>query len=286
MALEIMRDDVKIIQGLSDYPNQEEGLTAGEMKAKFDEAAVKLQSFINNSVIPAVNDKLSASELSGAVSDAVEKTLGSITPDKIGAAPAGFGLNNDFVTVNNTAALDRCFTCGWVRFINNTTDDLLMGSRQAVIRIDSFSNSAGRELLTQTAYLFYGTAKNTIRRSCFDGTWSDWEWVNPPMTFGTEYRTTERYNGKPVYAQRIDFGAMPNTSSKMVFFTSSSNIDRALSVTGSSSIGDTIPYKSDASDISICVAKGVTSTQNYVLIKTSNDQSARTAEAVVKYTLI
>lgn len=88
MALEIMRDDVRIIQGLSDYPNQEEGLSSGQMKSKFDEAAVMLQSFINDSIVPAVNDKLSASELSGAVADAVEQTLGSITPDKIGAAPA------------------------------------------------------------------------------------------------------------------------------------------------------------------------------------------------------
>lgn len=87
MALEIMRDDVRIIQGLSDYPNQEEGLSSGQMKAKFDEAAVMLQSFINGSIVPAVNDKLSASELSGAVADTVEQTLGSITPDKIGAAP-------------------------------------------------------------------------------------------------------------------------------------------------------------------------------------------------------
>lgn len=26
------------------------------------------------------------------------------------------------------------------------------------------------------------------------------EWFNPPMLIGKEYRTTERYNGKPVYA--------------------------------------------------------------------------------------
>jgi len=31
--------------------------------------------------------------------------------------------------------------------------------------------------------------------------WSPYEWVNPPLTVDTEYRTTERYNGKPVYVQ-------------------------------------------------------------------------------------
>ena len=32
------------------------------------------------------------------------------------------------------------------------------------------------------------------------------EWLNPPMLLGVEYRTTERYMGKPVYAKLIDLG--------------------------------------------------------------------------------
>jgi hypothetical protein len=203
-----------------------------------------------------------------------------------GKAPAGFGLNNDFVTVNNTAALDSYFTCGWVRYIGGSVDQLL-GYNQAIIRIDSYTNSVGNEQVYQTAHLFGGTKQSVsiIQRFCFKNNWQPWEWVNPPMDVGVEYRTIERYNGKPVYVQCVNFGAMPNASSKQVLFTSSGDIDRALSVTGSSSIGDTIPYRSDASDISICVAKGVNRTQNYVNIKTTNDQSSRTAEAVVKYTL-
>lgn len=35
------------------------------------------------------------------------------------------------------------------------------------------------------------------------------EWVNPPMIFDTEYRTTERYNGKVVYVKHINLGACP-----------------------------------------------------------------------------
>ena len=29
------------------------------------------------------------------------------------------------------------------------------------------------------------------------------EWLNPPLVEGTEYRTTERYNGKPVYVKAV-----------------------------------------------------------------------------------
>ena len=34
-------------------------------------------------------------------------------------------------------------------------------------------------------------------------TWKPWEWVNPPMQVGVEYRTTERFNGKPVYIRAL-----------------------------------------------------------------------------------
>lgn len=51
------------------------------------------------------------------------------------------------------------------------------------------------------------------------------EWFNPPMQVGgidadgnqiNEYRTTERYMGKPVYAKLIDFGPGANNTEKSV----------------------------------------------------------------------
>lgn len=42
------------------------------------------------------------------------------------------------------------------------------------------------------------------------------EWYNPPMLIGSEYRTTERWNEKPVYVKIINFGELPNTASKSV----------------------------------------------------------------------
>ena len=35
---------------------------------------------------------------------------------------------------------------------------------------------------------------------------SETEWLNPPLLPGIEYRTTERYNGKPVYVKMVDIG--------------------------------------------------------------------------------
>ena len=36
------------------------------------------------------------------------------------------------------------------------------------------------------------------------------EWANPPMIMGVEYRTTERYNGKPVYTKLFNTGELAN----------------------------------------------------------------------------
>lgn len=51
-----------------------------------------------------------------------------------------------------------------------------------------------------------------------NGNWQPVEWINPPMQLGVEYRTTERYQGKPVYAKVVDFGALPNNTNKDVAY--------------------------------------------------------------------
>ena len=43
------------------------------------------------------------------------------------------------------------------------------------------------------------------------------EWINPPMQLGVEYRTTERYLGKPVYKKMIAYtGALTSGYSQML----------------------------------------------------------------------
>lgn len=79
----------------------------------------------------------------------------------------------------------------------------------------------------------YGDAGQGKFRAYFDG-WQEWsdfgglmesashpgcyyrkigsavEWEDPTMVVGNEYRTTERWNGKPVYIKAVDCGAMPS----------------------------------------------------------------------------
>ena len=45
----------------------------------------------------------------------------------------------------------------------------------------------------------YGANDNIVVKKLISGVWNPFELVNPPMQLGVEYRTTERYMGKPVY---------------------------------------------------------------------------------------
>lgn len=49
-----------------------------------------------------------------------------------------------------------------------------------------------------------------------DGVWREFEWVNPPMSLGVEYRTTERWNGKVVYTCLVNCGNPVDGSTKSV----------------------------------------------------------------------
>lgn len=44
--------------------------------------------------------------------------------------------------------------------------------------------------------------------------WLPFEWSNPPLQIGVEYRTVERYQGKPVYVKVVNLGAGPDANTK------------------------------------------------------------------------
>lgn len=66
-----------------------------------------------------------------------------------------------------------------------------------------------------------------------DKVWeSEYEYLNPPMQLGVEYRTTERYLGKPVYCKLVNFGALPNKTSKDVIIASDISAAASVDVIG------------------------------------------------------
>lgn len=67
MAIPKMTDDLNIIQALSDLPNAEDGLTAEELKQRFDQAGLLIQDYLNNKLI----DAIQASEIPFSPTEAV-----------------------------------------------------------------------------------------------------------------------------------------------------------------------------------------------------------------------
>ena len=91
------------------------------------------------------------------------------------------------------------------------------------MRVDSVDDTA---TTAQTIYFIKSNIANAgdqcvIQRMGFDLTsnvWNPWEWGNPPMQLGTEYRTTERYLGKPVYVKLVALGEAPSTKGTKEIF--------------------------------------------------------------------
>lgn len=55
MALKFFEENVSVHQTLGDNPNTDNSLSAAELKALFDKPAEMIQAFINEHVVPAVN---------------------------------------------------------------------------------------------------------------------------------------------------------------------------------------------------------------------------------------
>lgn len=54
MALTRFTDDIEIIQKLSDLPNDDDGLSADELKEQFDLPVILLKAFINGTLLPEI----------------------------------------------------------------------------------------------------------------------------------------------------------------------------------------------------------------------------------------
>lgn len=75
MALQRFNDDLNIIAKLGDNPRTDDGLSTQGFKAKFDEAALKAQQFINNVLIPGIESTVSEDGLLAQIAAALSKKL-------------------------------------------------------------------------------------------------------------------------------------------------------------------------------------------------------------------
>lgn len=130
----------------------------------------------------------------------------SLTPTDIGAAPAGYGLGG-LATKVTGEDLNTKVNGGW-HWWQTATNAPLDWCYMLV------NPSYGLQSCTQIAFSMLSAT--VIQRMKVGDTWGAWEWVNPPMQVGVEYRTTERWQGKAVYTMCVSCGALPNNGSKYI----------------------------------------------------------------------
>jgi hypothetical protein len=131
--------------------------------------------------------------------------------------------------------------------------------------------------ITAETYTPAGNCHMTI----YDGNWNEWEYENPPLLPGVEYRTTERRIEKPVYAKLINVGTLPNSSKKSfsLMLNGVGYICYSMLYAVGNGAGFTIPFGIGEANACYWIDTG-----RNLHISTSADLSAYNAYAELRYT--
>lgn len=267
MAVEKMTENVEVVQTLSTYPNQEEGLSAEQLKAKFDQGPKALKEYLNNVLVPAVQgiqNAMDAGEqygldttlsVPGRAADAaavgqrfmnLKASDVGARPDtwlptiaEIGAAPAGYGIGG---TVKHVATFDGVDSAGWYsKWFNE--DEVPTGAAHGSLtfRTGIYGSPEYFEVIMPVSWTLNDySVLSEIRKRRDGDNWTPWEWVNPPMIPGIEYRTTERWNGKAVYTKMVETTWV--TDGYIIVPFSSGTMSVPIEWTGMLKINDTDGY--------------------------------------------
>lgn len=192
-----------------------------------------------------------------------------------GKAPSGFGLGlqtGTFQQLATSAEVDACNKAGWYEYYGSTVLNGPGTQYGGIFVIPSMWS------VTQFFFcrMYYGSCMKRIYQ---DDVWQPWEWVNPPMVTGTEYRTTERWQGKPVYVKLLSLGNLPNATEKSVKHNIA-NLDYPLSIAAGAKSSDwsfALPL------IESSLTK-FTFNHTDIAIKCTGNWSGYTAFATLKYT--
>lgn len=182
-------------------------------------------------------------------------------------------------------------------------DDCNLGTKSGIYRIDANTKNAPSYVTAGLGHLLIVMAwdVNTLVQIYFAPShqgeyiryafhtsggisWQPWGCVNPLMQLGVEYRTTERYLGKPVYAQLMNLGNAPAQGSMKTVATPDNSENQQLIWAQLTYYGITFPkYKTDGTlSMWIYVASGSGQFQIYSPGEDRSDNGV--IRALVKYT--
>ena len=152
--------------------------------------------------------------------------------DRSNKAPAGFGFGDAIQEIATTSAEESYETyCAKVDAVLDAMPDktaklvrayppAVYGNAGTTISL-LYKGDANYAVLSNIGSADVGLCgwrmfKLRYPSSSSPAVWMPFEWENPPMKIGVEYRTTERYDGKPVFVMAVNGGAFPDNSSKII----------------------------------------------------------------------
>lgn len=150
-------------------------------------------------------------------------------------APAGFGLGETVKWIYAPEKLADYIHSGFYSWASGVSDAPFAAGSMIVIK-------RSEQYIYQVAFRDDVTRTEMVVRKLTNTTWTPWEWINPPMEAGVEYRTTERYNGKAVYVKSVSIGKLTNGTNVKITGVSEAGAVRAMAKAG----GYTAPFYSNA----------------------------------------
>lgn len=142
-----------------------------------------------------------------------------VTIGQIGAAPEGYGLGGYAVELPTDDWNDATKTGFYTAKYNSPDENVwyfghVTNYHNYCVVQKVYRTNVRQESSTEISAERRGYAENG------DGnfTWGAWEWDNPPMVAGVEYRTTERWDGKPVYYQLMNCGEYASGKKTDLYF--------------------------------------------------------------------
>lgn len=133
----------------------------------------------------------------------------------------GFGLGTSTLQTLSVSEMDdTTLGTGWYRIdedsysFGNTPVIEMREATDALLRVERRDDN----FVIQTLYLDCQGYMLEVRRMHYNAStagyaWSEWEYVNPQMVQNVEYRTTQRWNGKPLYKKLVYLGSASNGAS-------------------------------------------------------------------------
>ena len=190
-------------------------LQSGEkLKTAFGKLKLGLKSLINHLADKANPHGTSAEQIGAAekshyhsAADINSGTLGiarggtggstaAAARESLGVAPVG--LITEYITITDLSELDDKLTAIYTAMENKSVKFIHVSISGAYYCLRLWKATADYGSVDLLSY-FYGSGYR--RRYLYNGEWTDWEYENPPMEVGVEYRTTERWLGKAVYVK-------------------------------------------------------------------------------------